>query len=1034
MEIAIYKITAVFMSFVMALVYFYLYMLDRKQYLGIWTASFAFYALGQSLGLLTPPDNPAILFALGKMMPIISGVLLIWGTHLFLDKNFAGWWTYGMLLSGLWVLASIVLDIETFYVSLPLFIYAGIIYIQTGLMFIGFREIEGDIRYITGGGFVIWGLYYIGLPLMTLISLWQFLFTTMAAIITSTGVLLIYFRKISCELLHSEQRFHLLAEDRKKAEEELQKSEELYRMLAENITDVIWTCDMNFNFTYISPSDLLLRGYTFEEVKKQRLDEILVPQSCELALKTMEEEVLKDRERGHDPNRAKTLEVKMYRKDGSTIWVELKLIFLRDREGLPAGILGVSRDISGRKRVEEAFLEKNRMLTHLSEFTGMCLELPFAVVNFNIMAEQLLSMTGAKFVLIQSQEQSTRNTRVEALAGEEEFLNVIGPNVIGSTWKVDDTSWKMMKTGKLDRIAGIYNLAFGNIPPEVSAQIEEHLNIGEIYALGLVRQGQVMGNLVIIMPAGRELVEKGIVEIFARVAAATLSRKNVEEALQKSERLYRMLAENVTDVIWTTDLNLNFTYVSPSVKTLLDYDAEEALTHGIDQLLTPSSLQLAINTLQEEMLVEEKGLRPLPREITLEFEVVRRDKSTVWVDTRLAFLRDEKGNAMGILGVSRDITERRRVDKALRETNEKLETLVRELSSAQEELKKNYEEIKNLNLYDTLTGLYNRAFFEEELARFESEGSDSVGIIVCDVDGLKLVNDSLGHSYGDSLLVVAANLAKECFRKNDIVARIGGDEFAVLIPNGDTVAEKACIRFRDVVARYNAENPELPLSISIGFATSKTNTNLNQVLKEADNNMCREKLLRSQSARSAIVQTLMKALEERDFITEGHAERLQVLVRDFARALGFSDRGIADMCLLAQFHDIGKVGIPDRILFKPGPLTLEEASEMHRHCEIGYRIAKSAPDLAPIADWILKHHEWWNGRGYPLGLSGEEIPLECRILTIADAYDTMTSDRPYRKAMNHKEAIEELERCSGTQFDPSLTEKLIKVLKNKFVS
>jgi len=136
------------------------------------------------------------------------------------------------------------------------------------------------------------------------------------------------------------------------------------------------------------------------------------------------------------------------------------------------------------------------------------------------------------------------------------------------------------------------------------------------------------------------------------------------------------------------------------------------------------------------------------------------------------------------------------------------------------------------------------------------------------------------------------------------------------------------------------------------------------------------------------------------------------------------------MRLLAQFHDIGKVGIPDRILFKPGPLTPQEIEEMRKHCEIGHRIALSAPDLVPIADWILKHHEWWNGQGYPLGLKGEEIPLECRILSIVDAYDAMTNNRPYRKALPHQVAMEELIKCSGTQFEPHLVQELVRKLSN----
>jgi len=175
----------------------------------------------------------------------------------------------------------------------------------------------------------------------------------------------------------------------------------------------------------------------------------------------------------------------------------------------------------------------------------------------------------------------------------------------------------------------------------------------------------------------------------------------------------------------------------------------------------------------------------------------------------------------------------------------------------------------------------------------------------------------------------------------------------------------------------------------------------------------------------------MKALEARDFITEGHATRLQSLVASVAEAIGLPERCINDLRLLAQFHDIGKVGLPDRILFKPDSLTREEYIEMQWHCEIGHRIALSAPDLSPIVDLILKHHEWWNGGGYPLGIKGEEIPVECRILAIADAYDAMTSDRPYRKAMAHMEAVEELKRCSGTQFDPDLVSRFIQVLERK---
>jgi HD-GYP domain-containing protein (c-di-GMP phosphodiesterase class II) len=141
---------------------------------------------------------------------------------------------------------------------------------------------------------------------------------------------------------------------------------------------------------------------------------------------------------------------------------------------------------------------------------------------------------------------------------------------------------------------------------------------------------------------------------------------------------------------------------------------------------------------------------------------------------------------------------------------------------------------------------------------------------------------------------------------------------------------------------------------------------------------------------------------------------------ELALAVGLPESTLPDLRLLGRFHDIGKVGIPDNILFKPGRLTDGEYEIMKRHSEIGYRIAQSSADLAPIADWILKHQEWWNGEGYPLGLKGEEIPLPSRLLAVVDAYDAMTNDRPYRKAMTHEQAIVELERCAGTQFAPDL--------------
>jgi len=341
--------------------------------------------------------------------------------------------------------------------------------------------------------------------------------------------------------------------------------------------------------------------------------------------------------------------------------------------------------------------------------------------------------------------------------------------------------------------------------------------------------------------------------------------------------------------------------------------------------------------------------------------------------------------------------------------------------------KQTMQQLEYLCLYDSLTEVYNRTYFEEKALTIGSKGA---GIIVCDVDGLKLINDTLGHRAGDELLKSVAKILQQCVAVPDIAARIGGDEFAVLVfePSQEKTANLA-ESIKRAVAAYNKDHASLPLSLSVGWAVSfETVVNMDALFKQADNNMYRVKMHQRMSSRSSIVEAMMQALEARDYITEGHADRLQYLVKGLAVKLNFSEPMIADLNLFAKFHDIGKVGISDQILFKPGPLSADEFMVIQRHSEIGFRIAKSATDLAPIADWILKHHEWWNGEGYPLGLAGEKIPLACRILALADSFDVMINERPYHKARTPEEAIAEIRRCAGTQFDPALVEPFIEII------
>ncbi len=335
------------------------------------------------------------------------------------------------------------------------------------------------------------------------------------------------------------------------------------------------------------------------------------------------------------------------------------------------------------------------------------------------------------------------------------------------------------------------------------------------------------------------------------------------------------------------------------------------------------------------------------------------------------------------------------------------------------------------SMHDHLTGLYNRNYYEEELDRLKKASGSTVGMMICDVDGLKIVNDTMGHDRGDQLLRTASRVLIKSFPGGTMIARIGGDEFVIIIsPCTENTLEQSYIALRRQLDQANKTN-EIQISIAIGFAVGTIGEcDIELLAKQADDNMYHDKILHHKSSTHVLVHTLRSALAERDFITGGHADRMQQIAERFGLGLNLSERKIMDLNLLAQFHDVGKVGIPDAILFKPAALSPEEKEIMQQHSEIGYRIAESASILSDIGDLILKHHEWWNGEGYPLGIKGKEIPLECRIIAIIDAYDAMTSDRPYRKTIPVKSALDELKRLAGIQFDPELVSYFIALIEH----
>ncbi|MPM02865.1 hypothetical protein SDC9_49120 [bioreactor metagenome] len=348
---------------------------------------------------------------------------------------------------------------------------------------------------------------------------------------------------------------------------------------------------------------------------------------------------------------------------------------------------------------------------------------------------------------------------------------------------------------------------------------------------------------------------------------------------------------------------------------------------------------------------------------------------------------------------------------------------------SQSENENNIKDVKKLYYKDKLTGLYNKNFFEEELSRLDTKRQLPISLIMGDINGLKLINDAFGHNMGDNALKKAAEIMTGSFRDEDIISRIGGDEFVVLLPK--TTGETAI----DIVERIKEKCDintldYVKINISFGVATKETvDEDIQKVLKKAEDRMYFKKLKESKEAKLSMIKFLKSRLEKITYETKSHYERLKGLTMMMAEALQLTEAEKEDLKLLCEFHDIGKIGVSRNILQKVGTLNNEEWETVKRHSEIGYYIAREFRDASHIDELILIHHERWDGKGYPGLFKNEEIPVVARIFAIADAYDVMVNDRPYKNIMSKKDALQEISEKSGSQFDPGIAQLFVELME-----
>ena len=719
------------------------------------------------------------------------------------------------------------------------------------------------------------------------------------------------------------------------------QAEEKYRQIAENISDVVWTTDMQLKSTYISSSVERLIGESVSKQMSRSMEEKLPPEYLHKINSIIKEELENEKDPGSDKNRTRLIEIEQYRADGTTIWTAHHVSFIRDEQGNPVGFQGVTRDITASKQMAEQLRESQRML-----------KLVLDTVPARIFWKDVdLNYLGCNRLFAQD----------AGLAAPEE---IVGRNDYQLGWR---EYTELYRTDDLDVIkSGV---------PKINYEEPQITLSGELM---WVRTSKIP-----LRDEADRIV--GVLGTYEDITA----RKKMEELVYLEKERLKTTLLSIGDGVIATDNRGNVLLLNAIAEELTGWTQEDAFGKPLEEVFNIINEFTRARCENPAYKVLEMGSIV---ELANHTILIAKNGYEWPIEDSAAPIMDKDKEIHGVVLVFRDVTEK----------------------------KKKQTEIEYLSFHDQLTGLYNRRFFEIELERLNTASNLPLTLAILDINGLKLANDAFGHTVGDKVLQKVAELIKKECRADDIIARIGGDEFVIILPKTNSnQAGRIMERLGEATSKEKVEF--LNLSISCGWA-SKHNAedNIETVLKKAEDLMYRRKLLESASIHHKTIAVIVKTLYEKNQREEQHSKRVSQLCAMIGTALGLSDVDIDELRTVGLMHDIGKIAIDDRILNKPEALNKSEWLEVERHPEIGYKILSSVNEFAPFADYVLAHHERWDGKGYPRALKGELIPLEARIIAVADAYDAMTSDRPYRDKLSRDAAMEEIERNSGTQFDPAI--------------
>ena len=749
--------------------------------------------------------------------------------------------------------------------------------------------------------------------------------------------------------------------DQYRVADDLEQTQNRYRLITDSMADVVSLHDAQGRFLYVTPSIFRLTGYTVEETLSGDPRGIVHPD---------------DRARLFDGEGWESidsdnfrLEWRRLRKDGSYFWVETTGACVKDAKGKVYRVVCCSRDISARKQTEMVLHEEQTLLRTLID----CLP-------DNIYMKD----RHGRFLLDNQAHQRFLNRDVSEIVGKTTWD--LWPSELAMLYEADD---RMV-------IRGGQTLLNREEPIQDTAGNRRWVATTKTPLIG--PDGAVAG----LIGISRDITE----------------RREAAEALKQSADRYRLLFQANPQPMWVYDVGtLAFLAVNDTAVAHYGYSREEFLQMTLADIRPSEDMPALMQSITFPSTETQK---------TGPWQHLCKDGTKIWVEVHSHAL-EFNGRAARLV-VANNVTERKQMESV---TEHLLNQTKRLLSEAVDRADR-----------DPLTGLLNhRAFhkrFEQEANHAAHEGS-SVAIAMMDLDNFKFFNDAYGHSVGDDVLRQVTGALLSACRPEDTLARFGGDEFALLMPGAD--AEAAVRQADRLVAALSGVGycppgyqSIIPLTLSIGIAAFPDDgPGRLDALAAADTRLMRVKTggtglgeltehlrahLSCELADFAMLNALVTAVDNKDRYTRRHSEDVMAYSFQIAHELGMGEKTRNQILLAALLHDVGKIGVPDRVLRKPGALSAEETDALQKHPMMGAIIVGAVPGFEETLDAIRHHHERWDGAGYPFGLKEKEIPLAARLMAVADAFSAMTTDRPYRKGMSEEDALGLLQAGSGSQWDP----------------